>query len=224
MKKINIELRKAKKMNIELKSVKTVRDAVENCINHPHKPSIFLLEESGNFAFAIKFVTGNYGLYSGLSDVISGGDYIRHEFHYSVDAYIVYELKSNTLDVVSISTDWGHDDFEPITGIKYTIINKDSEPSIWISYLSENEAKAAKEKIKEPVIDVEFWIGGKNNKPLHISTNSITKSNKEKKYCNKCNSKVIKSELEEYSYQCVECDEDLYEFETHSHLENDKIH
>ena len=36
------------------------------------------------------------------------------------------------------------------------------------------------------------------------------------RYCNKCNSKVDKSELEEYSYQCLECDEDLYEFETHS--------
>lgn len=34
------------------------------------------------------------------------------------------------------------------------------------------------------------------------------------RYCNKCNSKVIKSELKEYSYQCLECDEDLYEFET----------
>jgi ribosomal protein L37AE/L43A len=37
----------------------------------------------------------------------------------------------------------------------------------------------------------------------------------EKRCCNKCNSKVAKSDLKEYSYQCMECDEDLYEFETH---------
>jgi hypothetical protein len=34
------------------------------------------------------------------------------------------------------------------------------------------------------------------------------------RYCNKCHNKVTESVLEEYSYQCVECDEDLYEFET----------
>ena len=32
--------------------------------------------------------------------------------------------------------------------------------------------------------------------------------------CRRCGSKVRKSDLEEYSYQCDECDEDLYEFET----------
>ena len=32
--------------------------------------------------------------------------------------------------------------------------------------------------------------------------------------CKKCGREVVKSELKEYSYQCVECDEDLYEFET----------
>lgn len=34
------------------------------------------------------------------------------------------------------------------------------------------------------------------------------------RYCNKCKSEVTKSDLEEYSYQCMNCDEDLYEFET----------
>lgn len=36
-----------------------------------------------------------------------------------------------------------------------------------------------------------------------------------KVYCNRCNAKVEKSDLEEYTYQCLECDEDLYEFETY---------
>lgn len=35
------------------------------------------------------------------------------------------------------------------------------------------------------------------------------------RYHNSCNNKVIASDLEEYSYQCLHCDEDLYEFETH---------
>ena len=34
--------------------------------------------------------------------------------------------------------------------------------------------------------------------------------------CNRCDSKVEKSDLPEYPYQCNECDEDLYEFETHT--------
>lgn len=35
------------------------------------------------------------------------------------------------------------------------------------------------------------------------------------RYCNRCDSKVSESDLDEYSYQCFECDEDLYEFETY---------
>lgn len=42
------------------------------------------------------------------------------------------------------------------------------------------------------------------------------------KYCNKCDHRVQKSELEDYSYQCIECDEDLYIFETHSKTINNK--
>lgn len=42
------------------------------------------------------------------------------------------------------------------------------------------------------------------------------------KYCNRCHSKVTKSDLEEYAYQCLECDEDLYEIETYSRTPNDK--
>ncbi|WP_256438039.1 hypothetical protein [Pontibacillus sp. ALD_SL1] len=38
----------------------------------------------------------------------------------------------------------------------------------------------------------------------------------EKRVCNRCGSKVENSELEEYEYQCFECDEDLYAFETHN--------
>lgn len=33
--------------------------------------------------------------------------------------------------------------------------------------------------------------------------------------CNRCGSHVLKSELDEYPYQCMYCDEDLFEFETH---------
>lgn len=37
-----------------------------------------------------------------------------------------------------------------------------------------------------------------------------------KKYCNRCENKVSKSDLKEYDYQCFECDEDLYKIETHN--------
>lgn len=33
--------------------------------------------------------------------------------------------------------------------------------------------------------------------------------------CNRCGNHVLKSELEEYTYQCMYCDEDLYSIETH---------
>lgn len=33
--------------------------------------------------------------------------------------------------------------------------------------------------------------------------------------CNRCQNEVAKSQLKQYAYQCFECDEDLYEFETH---------
>ena len=33
--------------------------------------------------------------------------------------------------------------------------------------------------------------------------------------CNRCGSPVLKSDLDDYVYQCMNCDEDLYEFETH---------
>lgn len=33
--------------------------------------------------------------------------------------------------------------------------------------------------------------------------------------CNMCGSVVLRSELESYAYQCMNCDEDLYEIETH---------
>ena len=33
--------------------------------------------------------------------------------------------------------------------------------------------------------------------------------------CNRCGSPVLKSDLDDYAYQCMNCDEDLYEFETH---------
>lgn len=35
-----------------------------------------------------------------------------------------------------------------------------------------------------------------------------------RRICVKCSHEVIESELEEYEYQCLECDEDLYKFET----------
>ncbi|WP_161568773.1 hypothetical protein [Exiguobacterium sp. SH5S4] len=33
--------------------------------------------------------------------------------------------------------------------------------------------------------------------------------------CSRCDSQVYKSDLEDYSYQCFECDEDLYFIETY---------
>ena len=33
--------------------------------------------------------------------------------------------------------------------------------------------------------------------------------------CNKCGSPVLKSDLNDYAYQCMNCDEDLYAIETH---------
>jgi hypothetical protein len=38
---------------------------------------------------------------------------------------------------------------------------------------------------------------------------------KEKRRCKKCNAVVFPSELPEYTYECFDCDEDLYEFETY---------
>lgn len=34
------------------------------------------------------------------------------------------------------------------------------------------------------------------------------------KFCPHCGRALCKSELEDYSYQCLSCDEDFYEFET----------
>lgn len=34
-------------------------------------------------------------------------------------------------------------------------------------------------------------------------------------HCNKCGGHVLKSLHEDYTYQCLNCDEDLFEFETH---------
>ena len=33
--------------------------------------------------------------------------------------------------------------------------------------------------------------------------------------CNRCGSSVLKSDLEDYAYQCMFCDEDLLSIETH---------
>ena len=33
--------------------------------------------------------------------------------------------------------------------------------------------------------------------------------------CNRCKSHVLKSDNSEYKYQCLYCDEDLYDFEVH---------
>lgn len=49
-----------------------------------------------------------------------------------------------------------------------------------------------------------------------MSKRTYTNEMKEPRYCNKCNNEVTESKLDEYSYECVECDEDLFEFETHS--------
>lgn len=40
------------------------------------------------------------------------------------------------------------------------------------------------------------------------------------RYCNRCGCHVLESDLKDYQYQCMYCDEDLYEFETHT-KEND---
>ena len=34
----------------------------------------------------------------------------------------------------------------------------------------------------------------------------------EKKFCKNCLHELIKSEITEYDWQCVECDEDFYNF------------
>ena len=39
--------------------------------------------------------------------------------------------------------------------------------------------------------------------------------------CNKCNSIVKPSDNIKYDWQCLECDEDLFEFETTERIEND---
>jgi hypothetical protein len=39
-------------------------------------------------------------------------------------------------------------------------------------------------------------------------------SKNECRICHRCRNEVIKSDNPEYSYQCLKCDEDLYEFET----------
>ena len=39
--------------------------------------------------------------------------------------------------------------------------------------------------------------------------------------CNRCGSIVIPSENEEYDWQCMDCDEDLYGFETNEEIENE---
>jgi hypothetical protein len=43
----------------------------------------------------------------------------------------------------------------------------------------------------------------------------VTHYNSFRRRCNKCGSPVLKSDVEGYSYQCMNCDEDLYEFETY---------
>ena len=39
-------------------------------------------------------------------------------------------------------------------------------------------------------------------------------STQEKRFCKNCLHELIKSEITEYDWQCVECDEDFYNFET----------
>lgn len=34
------------------------------------------------------------------------------------------------------------------------------------------------------------------------------------RYCSRCRSPILKSDLKGYPYQCMTCDEDLFEFET----------
>jgi len=34
------------------------------------------------------------------------------------------------------------------------------------------------------------------------------------RYCRKCGKQLLKSDLKEYKYLCLECDENFYEFET----------
>lgn len=35
------------------------------------------------------------------------------------------------------------------------------------------------------------------------------------RYCNRCGTQVVKSDLPEYPYLCTYCDENMYEIETH---------
>lgn len=43
------------------------------------------------------------------------------------------------------------------------------------------------------------------------------------RHCNRCGSCVLKSELEQYPYQCIYCDEDLFEIETYLDEEKEQI-
>lgn len=48
---------------------------------------------------------------------------------------------------------------------------------------------------------------------LKTMRDNITKKYGVKKYCGNCNHELIKSDLREYTYLCLECDENYYEFE-----------
>ena len=43
----------------------------------------------------------------------------------------------------------------------------------------------------------------------------VVERNTFNRHCNKCQSIVLKADNRRYDYQCMSCDEDLYEFETY---------
>ncbi|MFP7486398.1 hypothetical protein SFC65_19730 [Priestia filamentosa] len=139
------------KMKFEMKRVNTIEELVELATGNPFAPTVGLIEESGNLAFAIKFTEGDYGLYSGHSVVVSKHkEHIRHEHSEGGDTFVVYELKDDRLEVISVSTNRVHEEYNSASATRYIIHNTDEGPEVWVINLGKAEALIMSMKIKEP--------------------------------------------------------------------------
>lgn len=82
------------------------------------------------------------------------------------------------------------------------------------SHMYKEEINVVKNALKE-VSNITTNPFSPNGRPLNLNAKEEFLK-MEMRYCNKCQTEVSKSDLEEYAYQCYECDEDLYEMETHT--------